>query len=129
MIEGNARFAVFILVALATFVLILRFVLRHRSQRPSWRLVLLTAAVVVAGGMLFAKVGQNSGLPWWIYYTVPMLITVAGPPLVFRMSRREALAYLVLAFLSSPLIHVLFSFFVGWKDYMPFIEVPAIWEL
>ena len=41
----------------------------------------------------------------------------------------EALEYLVLAFLSSPVIHVVFSFLLGWKDYMPFIDVPALWEL
>jgi len=39
------------------------------------------------------------------------------------------MAYLVMAFLSSPLIHVVFSFFLGWKEYMPFINIPAMWEL
>ena len=91
--------------------------------------MLTTAFIVTVGGMLFAKVGQNSGLPWWIYYTVPMLVTVIVPPVVFRMSGRESLSYLMLAFLSSPVIHVAFSFFLGWKDYMPFIDVPALWEL
>ncbi len=127
--SGNLRFAAFIVVAFVVFVFILRVVLRARSQRSSWVRVLTTALVVVPGGMLFAKVGQNSGLPWWIYYTVPMLVTVFAPPLVFRMNRRETLAYLVLAFLSSPVIHVFFSFFLGWKDSMPFIEIPAVWEL
>ena len=73
--------------------------------------------IVVAGGMLFAKIGQNTGLPWWIYDTVPMVVTVGVPLAVFRMNVRETLAYLV------------FSFFLGWKDYMPFIAVPAFWEL
>ncbi len=22
-----------------------------------------------------------------------------------------------------------FSFFIGWKDYMPFVEIPSLWEL
>jgi len=52
--------------------------------------VLVTAVAVVAGGMWFAKVGQNSGLPWWIYYTVPMLATMIMPPAVFRRNYREA---------------------------------------
>ena len=78
------RFLAFIVVALIVFVFILRVVLRVRTERPSWLRVLTTATVVVAGGMLFAKVGQNSGLPWWIYYTVPMLVTVLTPPLVFQ---------------------------------------------
>ena len=127
--NGNLRFAAFIVVALFVFVFILRLVLRARSQRPPWMRVIATAFIVVAGGMLFAKVGQNSGLPWWIYYTVPMLVTVIVPLVIFRMNQREALAYLALAFLSSPVIHVVFSFFLGWKDYMPFIKIPAMWEL
>lgn len=127
--SGGARFAIFILVALATFVLILRAVLRARPQRPGWRRVLATAVAVVAGGMLFAKVGQNGGLPWWIYYTVPLLATLIVPPAVFGMSRREAIAYLVLTFMSSPVIHLLFSFLLGWKEYLPVIDVPAFWEL
>jgi hypothetical protein len=91
--------------------------------------VFTTAFIVVAGGMLFAKVGQNTGLPWWIYYTIPMVVTVVAPPVVFRMNPREVLSYLVLAFLSSPVIHAVFSFFLGWKEYLPFIEIPALWEL
>ncbi len=127
--NGTLRFAIFILVALSVFVLILHGVLRTRIPRPSWRRIITTALIVTVGGMLFAKVGQNSGLPWWIYYTVPMLVTVIVPPVVFRMNGREALTYFVLAFLSSPAIHVAFSFFLGWKDYMPFIDIPAMWEL
>lgn len=127
--SGGPRFAVFIVVALATFVLILRVVLRARPARPRWRRVLGTAVAVVAGGMLFAKVMQNSGLPWWIYYSLPMLATMIVPPAVFRMSWRETVAYLALTFLSSPVIHAVFSFFLGWKEYLPFLEIPAFWEL
>ena len=126
---GNLRFAAFIVVALVVFVVILRVVLRARSRRPSWMRVLTTAFIVVVSGMLFAKIGQNSGLPWWIYYTVPMVVTVVVPPVVFCMNRRETPAYLVLAFLSSLVIHVVFSFFLGWKDYTPFIAIPAMWAL
>lgn len=126
---GAGRFTVFILVAFAAFVLILRLVLRGRAAPPGWRRVLLTAVVVVVGGMLFAKLGENGGLPWWIYYTLPMLATMIVPPAVFRMRWRETAAYLLLAFLSSPVIHVAFSFLLGWKEYMPFIAVPAFWEL
>jgi hypothetical protein len=58
-----------------------------------------------------------------------MLVTILLPPVAFRMNRREILEYLVLALLSSPVIHVVFSFFLGWKKYMPFIKSPAMWEL
>ena len=85
------------------------------------------AGVVVVGGMLFAKFGNNAGFPWWIYYTVPALTTLALPPLTFSFSGREAVQYLVLAFLSSPAIHVTFSFLFGWHEYMPFLPVPS-WQ-
>ena len=116
-------------VGIFVFVLILRVALRGRSQRPPWVRVWATSLVVVGGGMCFAKVGQNSGLPWWIYYTVPMLVTVLVPPAVFRMNRTEWLTYLVLALLSSPMIHAAFSFFLGWNEFMPFLSIPAMWEL
>jgi hypothetical protein len=36
------------------------------------------------------------------------------------MSRRETAQYLPLAWLTAPAIHLFFSLFVGWHDYMPF---------
>jgi hypothetical protein len=39
------------------------------------------------------------------------------------------LAYLALAALSAPLIHVLFSFIIGWGEHMPFWPVPTFTEL
>lgn len=125
----NARFAIFIVVSLVAFIAILRFATRDRSERPGHPAVLAVASVVVVGGMLFAKFGNNAGLPWWIYYTVPALVTLALPPAVFRFSRGELFQYLVLAFLSSPVIHVFFSFFLDWHEYMPFIPVPSLGSL
>ena len=53
-------------------------------------------------------------------------MTLALPPVAFRLTGRELWQYLVLAFLSSPVIHVLFSFFLGWHEDMPFIPVPSL---
>lgn len=129
MVTDAQRFPVFIAVSLAVFILILRFVSRKRSPRPSGLAVSVVAAIVVVGGMLFAKFGQNAGWPWWIYYTVPALVTLVLPPLAFRFTAQELWKYLVLAFLSSPVIHVLFSLFLGWHNYMPFVYVPSLHEL
>ena len=120
------RFSVFVLVSLAVFVAILRLVTRHRVRRPHTGRVMAVATVVVVGGMCFAKFGNNAGLPWWIYYTVPMLATLVLPAVVFSFSGRELGWYLVLAFLSSPLIHVAFSFLLGWHEYLPFLPVPSL---
>ena len=126
-VEG--RFAVFVLVSLFAFIAILYFVTRRRTQRPNTLTVIAVAALVVVGGMLFAKFGNNIGFPWWIYYTVPALITLAVPPVAFKFSGKELAQYLVLAFLSSPVIHVAFSFFFDWHEYMPFIPVPSLKSL
>jgi putative effector of murein hydrolase len=129
MISADQRFYIFILMSFVAFFAILRFVMRRRAQRPAVLAALGVAAVVVVGGMLFAKFTQNAGWPWWIYYTVPALVTLALPPVAFRFTGRELWQYLVLAFLSSPVIHVLFSFFLGWHEYMPFIPVPSLRDI
>lgn len=123
------RFAVFVLVSLLVFVAILRLVTRRRAHRPRLAAVLTVAFIVVVCGMIFAKFGNNAGLPWWIYYTVPALVTLVLPPVVFRFSGKELAKYLLLAFLSSPVIHVAFSFFLDWHEYMPFIPVPSLRQL
>lgn len=128
MSEAN-RFPIFILVSLVVFFAILNFVTRKRATRPSAVAVLAIAAVLVIGGMVFAKLGQNSGWPWWVYYTLPAAVTLVVPPLTLRFSVHELWQYLALAALSSPLIHVLFSFLLGWHDYLPFIHVPSLREI
>ncbi len=124
-----AHFAIFILVSAIAFIGLLRFTLRKRPETPSMKKIYAVTAVVVVGGMMLAKYGNNFGLPWWIYYTTPALLTLLLPPVAFHMNRSEVLPYLCLAFLISPVIHIAFSFFVGWKEYMPFIPIPSIWEL
>ncbi len=129
MISAEGRFWIFVLVSLVAFIAILRFVTRHRSHRPKTSTVVAVAGAVVVGGMIFAKYGNNAGLPWWIYYTVPALTTLILPPAVFKLSGKQLAQYLLLAFLSSPAIHVFFSFFFDWHEYMPFIPVPSLRSL
>lgn len=129
MSSETLRFTIFMLVSLIAFLAILRFVTRHRDSRPRGVVVLVVASLVVVGGMLFAKFGAVAGLPWWIYYTVPALATLILPPMAFAFSGKELAWYLVLAFLSSPVIHVTFSFLFGWHEYLPFIPVPSLQEL
>ena len=83
------RFWVFVLVSLVAFVAILGFATRHRIERPRNAVIVAVAAVVVVGGMVFAKYGNNAGLPWWIYYTVPAMATLFLPPVVFALRGRE----------------------------------------
>ncbi|MBC8374865.1 MAG: hypothetical protein H8E26_02400 [FCB group bacterium] len=127
--SSNWHFPVLIMVSLVAFVGILRLVLHGRTDRPPTQTVLWVATVVVVGGMSFAKLGASTGLPVWVYYGVPAVLTWALPSLVFRMRAPEFGQYLILAVLMAPVIHILFSFFLGWKEYMPFIPVPSLVEL
>jgi len=120
------HFVVFILVALLLFVAVLRFALRARARQPAAALVAALAAIAVVGGMLFAKFGANAGMSWVVYYGAPATATFVLPPLALRMRVREASAFVVLIALTSPLIHVVFSAFVGWHEYLPFWWVPSL---
>ena len=116
-------------MSFVAFIGVLRVVLRGRRERPSTAAVLGVAAVVVVGGMTFAKAGALGGLPVWVYYGVPAALTWALPPLAFRMHGGEIARYVPMAILVAPLIHVAFSLLLGWTEYMPFIAVPSLHDL
>ena len=126
-----SRFVIFMVVSAAAFIALLMFVTRNRNTRPEVRTLASTTFVVVVLGMLFARYGHiYFRPPWWIYYGVPALVTFLLPPAILRMRRGEILQYVPLAVLMAPAIHVIFSLFVGWHDYMPFpFYVPSVLEL
>jgi len=125
----NLHFASFIAASFALFAAVLHLILRKRASRPPGWALFAVAGIVTVGGMLFAKVGANAGWPVWLYYGVPAAITVFLPPMVFRMRGREIGAYLIVASLMAPAIHVTFSLLLGWKEYLPFWAVPSLHEL
>ena len=115
-----------ILASLLVLWLLVRLILPKDVFRAKQGQVGLLAVIVVVLGMLFGKYGATFGLPWWLYYPIPMLITVLLPPVVLKLDRQKTVAYLVFSFLSAPFIHVLFSFFLGWNEYMPFWKIPSV---
>jgi hypothetical protein len=117
------KFFVYMLVALIVFVLVLFFTLRKRPSQPIFKIVLLSVIAVV-GGMTFAKITYGKGVTWWIFYGIPAFITFILPPIVLKMTKRELLFYIPVSVLMAPAIHVFFSFFFGWHDYMPLFYVP-----
>ena len=126
---GNGwRFPVMVVVSLAVLIGVLYATLYHRHERPSLRTILGVAALVSVGGMVFARVGAAMGLPVWVFYGIPAALTWLVPPMVFGMRAGELAAYIPMAVLSAPVIHVCFSFFLGWHEYMPFIRVPSLWN-
>ena len=126
MMAMNWHFSVFVVASCAAFLAILRVTLGGRLQKISRKIILGLAGVVVAGGMVFAKVGAALGWPVAVYYGLPAVLAWVLPPRVLDMNGRELARYLPLAMISAPLIHVLFSFFLGWHEYMPFIPVPSM---
>jgi hypothetical protein len=117
--------------AALVFNAVLLFVTRKRVARPAGPALAVTTFVVVVVGMLFARYGHILfNPPWWIYYGVPALATFLLPLLVLRMKRKEIMQYVPLALLMAPAIHLFFSLFIGWHDYMPFpFYIPSLWEL
>jgi hypothetical protein len=55
------HFPVFVLVSFVAFIGILRMALNRRSESPPTATVLWVAAVVVFGGMIFARAGTSVG--------------------------------------------------------------------
>ncbi len=125
-----ARFMVFMAVAFLLFVRVLLFTVRGRREKPKVGTLMTLGAIMVILGMLFARYSALYRMPWEIYYGFPVLATLLLPPLWLRMSRAEIVQYLPLAVLMAAAIHVIFSFFVGWHDYMPFpFHIPSIADL
>jgi hypothetical protein len=118
-----------IIAAVIVFLLMILFIEGRQRFFTKRKNIWLLAFVVVVIGMLIGKYGAKAGLPWWIYYPVPMLCTLFLPPAVLKFSRPQTIKYILLSFLSAPFIHACFSFFLGWKEYMPFWNIPSLAEL
>lgn len=126
------RFIVFMGLAFVLFVVVVLFTTRKRNHRPHHTAVFGTSVVVVVGGMLFARYCHIyfPAVPGWIYYCLPALTTFLFPPFALRMSRLETAQYVPLAVIMAPVIHVFFSLFIGWHDYMPFpIYIHSLQEI
>jgi glycerol uptake facilitator-like aquaporin len=126
------RFFVFMAAALLLFVALLMFTVRNRARKPSTAMTFAIGFVVVVLGMLFARYSHLvfPHLSWVVYYGIPALVTVLLPPIWLRMTRREIVQYLPLAWSTAPIIHLLFSLLIGWHDYMPFpAYIPSVAEM
>jgi hypothetical protein len=123
------HFPIMIFASLLVFFLIIRIVLPRGGFAAKLKEIFLLAFVVVVLGMFFGKYGATYGLPWWIYYPIPMLVTVLLPPIILKLNKTKTVIYLLLSFLSAPFIHVFFAFFFGWTEYMPFWKIPYIGTL
>jgi hypothetical protein len=118
------QFITLIIASLFVFNLVLWISLgTHKFISNINRIALLSFLCVIIG-MLIGKSGANLGLKWWIYYPAPVFLNVLLPPIILKMNKKQLVSYLILIILSAPFIHFIFSFFVNWTEYMPFMEIP-----
>jgi len=120
------HFPIMILASLVVFLIVIRIVLPKQQFTQNYISIIFLSILVVIIGMLFGRYGAIWGLKWWIYYPIPMLMTVLLPPIVLKLNTNKTILYLILSFLSAPFIHAIFSFFLGWTEYMPFWKIPYI---
>jgi len=119
-----------IAASLCLYIAVLRLVMKDAAFRRQIFPVGIVSLIVVVGGMCIGKFGATLfGLPWWIYYPLPAVLTLALAPVVLRFDIRRTLLYLFMALLSAPVIHLSFSFLLGWDEYMPFWNVPSLASL
>ena len=129
--SDTERFTLLMLFSSLVFLAVIAVTTRKRTTKPNPGLLLLLTAIVVCCGMLFARYGHILfRFPWWIYYGAPALTTFALPPFALKMNRTEIAQYIPMAVLMGPAIHVFFSLFIGWHDYMPFpVYIPSLLEM
>ena len=119
------RIPSYIAASSAVLALVILLTASMRGGRaPHWGWAVFAATAISLVGILFAKYGAKFGLPWQVYYSVPMLATVLVPPVLFRFTLWRSAAYVVLSFATAPLIHAAFFYGLGWSDYMPFLKLP-----
>lgn len=123
------HFPIMIFASFILFFAVILIVIGKQAFNSGTKKIILLSLICVVAGMLFGKYGANLGLPWWIYYPVPMLMNVLLSPVVLKMNKRRVGIYLLLSFLSAPLVHAFFSFFLSWNEYMPFWKIPSLQSL
>lgn len=123
------EFSSLTIVSVIVIILMVRFSLRQRYPNPTKQvIVLLVLSSLAVVCLAWERYTTGLGLPWWIYYPVPLLLTLLFPIFWFRMKRSEALTYFSLTIVAAPVSHVLYSL-LGWKKFMPFIQVPSLLEM
>ena len=122
-VNADWHFPIMIIASLIIFITILRIVLPGNTFWSKKKTIVWLSLVVVVMGMLVARYAAQWDVPWWIYYPVPMMLTVLLPPLVLHLDKKRTLAYLILSFISAPVIHVFFSLVLGWPEYLTFWRI------
>jgi len=117
-------------VLAATVGLFVGFVVSFRRARhwsgPSvavgWAFAI--AIVTVGMGIILLK----AGLPPWVYFPLPVLVSMVSPWLIFHPNWKAYLVFLGISMIMSPLTHILWSLILDYHNYLPFWEIPSVWD-
>jgi hypothetical protein len=126
--DQSFRFIVITAVTYMAFLCVIRLVLGTQYRNKSF-LINIIGMITVYGSFLIARYGNFLKLPAFLYYALPVLITVFLPPLALKMKSDQTLKYLAFSILAVPLIHFVFSFFIGWGEFLPFFKIPSLWNI
>ncbi len=126
--DQSFRFVVMTAVTYLAFLCVIRLVIGSQYKAKSF-LINVIGMVTVYGSFLIARYGNFLKLPAFLYYLLPLVLTIFLPPLSLKMKSDQTLKYLAFSILAVPLIHFFFSFFLGWGEFLPFLRIPSLWNI
>jgi H+/Cl- antiporter ClcA len=97
----------------------------NRGSKYKINLVLLIIVSIIIGiiTVLGGALGLFMDLPPYIYYPIPLLISLVMPKIIFKLNWFEFILYILIGILVGLISHVLFSLFIGYNNYMPFWKI------
>lgn len=122
------RFLVMAAITYIAFLCVIRLVLGTQFKTRSF-LINIIGMITVYGSMLISRYGNFLKLPAYLYYALPLLITVFLPPLSLKMKSDQTLKYFAFSLITVPILHFCFSFLLGWGEFLPFIKIPSLWNI
>lgn len=128
MMDQGFRFLVIAVFTYLIFLCVIRIVLGKQYKTKSF-LIDIVGIVTVYGSFLISKYGNFMKLPAFLYYALPLVLSICIPPLALRMKSDQVLKYLALGILVIPFVHIFFSLFFGWGDMVPFVRIPSLWSV
>lgn len=126
--EQTFRLFLMAAVTYTAFLCVVRLVLGSQYKAKSF-LINIIGMITVYGSFLVSRYGNFMKLPAFLYYVLPLLLTVFLPPLALKMKSDQTLKYFAFSILAVPVIHVLFSFLLGWGEFLPFLKIPSLWNI
>ncbi len=122
------RFLIMAAVTYIAFLCVIRLIIGSQYKAKSF-LINIIGMITVYGSFLISRYGNFLRLPVWLDYVLPVLLTVFLPPLSLKMKSDQTLKYLAFSLLAVPVIHLVFSFLLGWGEFLPFIKIPSLWNI